>query len=45
MYDAVNAIDRRYQQYGPEFHGPRDASKEAAAISAAIAFTASYMAR
>src|SRR4051812_38922945 len=35
MYDAVNAIDRRYQQYGPEFHGPRDASKEAAAISAA----------
>ena len=35
MYDAVNAIDRRYQQYGPEFHGPGDASKEAAAISAA----------
>ncbi len=35
MYNAVNAIDRRYQQYGPEFHGPRDASKEAAAISAA----------
>src|SRR5437667_7536857 len=22
MYDAVNAIDRRYQQYGSEFHGP-----------------------
>jgi hypothetical protein len=35
MYDAVNAIDQRYQQYGPEFHGPRDASGEAAAISAA----------
>ncbi|HZR31675.1 MAG TPA: vanadium-dependent haloperoxidase, partial [Terriglobales bacterium] len=35
MYDAVNAIDGRYQQYGPEFHGPRDASGEAAAISAA----------
>src|SRR6476646_1425498 len=35
MYDAVNAIDRRYKQYGPEFHGPRDASKEAAAVSAA----------
>ncbi len=35
MYNAVNAIDGRYQQYGPEFHGPRDASGEAAAISAA----------
>ncbi len=35
MYDAVNAIDGRYQQYAPEFHGPRDASREAAAISAA----------
>jgi hypothetical protein len=35
MYDAVNAIDGRYQQYGPEFHGPRNASVEAAAISAA----------
>src|SRR3954452_16243541 len=35
MYDAVNAIDGRYQQYAPEFHGPGDASKEAAAISAA----------
>src|SRR6185312_5813422 len=35
IYDAVNAIDRRYKQYGPEFHGPRGASKQAAAISAA----------
>jgi hypothetical protein len=35
MYDAVNAIDGRYRQYGPEFHGPRNASVEAAAISAA----------
>jgi hypothetical protein len=35
MYDAVNAIDERYQQYGPEFHGPRNASVDAAAISAA----------
>jgi hypothetical protein len=35
MYDAVNAIDGRYQQYGPEFHGPRNASVQAAAISAA----------
>jgi hypothetical protein len=42
MYDAVNAIDRRYQQYGPEFHGPRDASKEAAAISAAYQILLNY---
>jgi hypothetical protein len=42
MYDAVNAIDRRYQQYGPEFHGPRDASKEAAAISAAYQTLLNY---
>jgi hypothetical protein len=42
MYDAVNAIDRRYQQYGPEFHGPRDASREAAAISAAYQTLLNY---
>jgi hypothetical protein len=42
MYDAVNAIDRRYQQYGPEFHGPRDASKEAAATSAAYQILLNY---
>ena len=24
MYDAVNAIDGQYQQYAPEFHGPRE---------------------
>jgi len=42
MYDAVNAIDRRYQQYGPKFHGPRDASKEAAAISAAYQTLLNY---
>jgi hypothetical protein len=42
MYDAVNAIDRRYQQYGPEFHGPGDASKEAAAISAAYQTLLNY---
>lgn len=42
MYDAVNAIDRRYQLYGPEFHGPRDASKEAAAISAAFQTLLNY---
>jgi hypothetical protein len=42
MYNAVNAIDRRYQQYGPEFHGPRDALKEAAAISAAYQILLNY---
>jgi hypothetical protein len=42
MYDAVNAIDGRYQQYGPEFHGPRDASKKAAAISAAYQTLLNY---
>jgi len=42
MYDAVNAIDRRYQQYGPEFHGPRDASREAASISAAYQTLLNY---
>src|SRR3954447_11138371 len=42
MYDAVNAIDRRYRQYGPEFHGPRDASKDAAAISAAYRILLNY---
>jgi hypothetical protein len=42
MYDAVNAIDGRYRQYGPEFHGPADASKEAAAISAAYQTLLNY---
>jgi hypothetical protein len=42
MFDAVNAIDRRYQQYGPEFHGPKNASKEAAAISAAYQTLLNY---
>ena len=42
MYDAVNAIDRRYQQYGPEFHGPKNASTEAAAISAAYQTLLNY---
>jgi hypothetical protein len=42
MYDAVNAIDRQYQQYGPEFHGPRNSSKEAAAISAAYQTLLNY---
>src|SRR4051794_11630928 len=42
MYDAVNAIDGQYQQYGPEFHGPKGASKEAAAISAAYHVLLNY---
>lgn len=42
MYDAVNAINRQYVQYGPEFHGPGDASQEAAAISAAYQILLSY---
>src|SRR3569623_2253717 len=42
LYDAVNAIDGRYQQYAPEFHGPRDASKDAAAISAAYQVLLNY---
>src|SRR5947208_16927605 len=42
MYDAANAIDRRYQHYGSEFHDPRDASKEAPAISAAYQTLLSY---
>jgi len=42
IYDAVNAIDRRYQQYGPEFHGPREASKKAAVISAAYQTLLNY---
>src|SRR5436189_6031526 len=42
MYDAVNAIDGQYQQYAPEFHGPRNASKEAAAISAAYQVLLNY---
>ena len=42
MYDAVNAIDGKYQQYAPEFHGPKNASKEAAAISAAYHVLLNY---
>lgn len=35
VFDATNAIDHRYHSYGPRFQGPRDSSKDAAAISAA----------
>lgn len=35
IYDAVNAIDHRFESYGPDISAPADASKEAAAIEAA----------
>ena len=35
MFDAVNALDRRYQPYGISISAPKDASKEAAAAAAA----------
>lgn len=35
IYDAVNAIDHRFQSYGPDLSAPADASKEAAVTEAA----------
>jgi hypothetical protein len=35
MFDAVNALDRRYQPYRISISAPKDASKEAAAAEAA----------
>ena len=35
VFDAVNAIDRRFQPYGPEISAPEGASADAAAIAAA----------
>ena len=35
IFNAVNAIEHRYQSYGGTMDAPKDASKEAAAISAA----------
>ncbi len=35
MYNAVNAIDHRFQPYGPDIPAPAGASPEAAAIAAA----------
>jgi hypothetical protein len=35
VYDAVNAIDHRFQSYGPDISAPAGASKEAATIEAA----------
>src|SRR5215469_14226041 len=35
IYDAVNAIDHRFQSYGPDIFAPAGASKDCAAIAAA----------
>ena len=35
IYDAVNAIDRRFRSYGPDLSAPAHASTEAAVIAAA----------
>jgi hypothetical protein len=35
IYDAVNAIDHRFQSYGRDIFASADASKEAAVIEAA----------
>jgi hypothetical protein len=35
IYDAVNAIDHRFQSYGPDISAPMDASQDAAVIEAA----------
>src|SRR5260370_14928225 len=35
IYDAVNAIDHRFQSYGPEIPAPAGASADAAVVSAA----------
>src|SRR5438552_848091 len=35
IYDAINAIDHRFQSYGPEIPAPPGASTDAAVISAA----------
>ena len=35
MFDAVNALDPRYQPYGISISAPKNASKEAAAAAAA----------
>jgi hypothetical protein len=42
MYNAVNAIDHRFQSYGPDIPAPAGASMEAAAIAAAYNTLAYY---
>jgi hypothetical protein len=43
IYNAVNAINRRFQPYGPDVMAPSDASPEAAAIAAAYYTLANYL--
>ena len=43
IYDAVNAIDHRFQPYGPEIPAPAGASVDAAVISAAYNTLVSYL--
>jgi hypothetical protein len=42
IFDAVNAIDRRFQSYGSEIRAPLGASPEAAAIAAAYSALVYY---
>jgi len=42
IYDAVNAIDHRFQSYGPDPFAPAGASKDSAAIAAAYYTLISY---
>ncbi len=43
IYDAVNAIDHRFQPYGPEIPAPAGASVDAAVISAAYNTLSFYL--
>jgi len=43
IYDAVNAIDHRFQPYGPEIPAPGGASVDAAVISAAYNTLSFYL--
>ncbi len=43
IYDAVNAIDHRFQPYGPEITAPAGASVDAAVISAAYNTLVAYL--
>ncbi len=42
IYNAVNAIDHRFQSYGPEIAAPAGASVDAAVISAAYSTLVFY---
>jgi hypothetical protein len=43
IFNAVNAIDRRFQSYGPDIVAPAGASPEAAAIAAAYYTLSNYL--